>query len=486
MESDLIRNLLSSDYSALYSSLDSQLITNANTWKHFSLHDDNGNQIYPLFAHKEFTGPHEFHIPYKYEIKLEGELLGYIEVHLDWHEQFSKTQQHILELELFLVIIGILLVVFILVWNNKVIIKPIINLQQAAEKVAGGDFNSPLQKVVSGEIGKLISAFDFMRTKVVAYQQHLLQSEAKLIDYSNALVTFNTMLSVDGIVELVNDSAVSSTGLSSDKIIGKALWETYWYNDDELLQQQVKADVITCASGQATVRELKIKVTGDQFLTIRLNLTPIKDNQGQVTYLVGEGLDITNSKAAEEALKEKTVELEFARLKYKQLSETDPLTKISNRRVYEERLTQEIASAKRSNKSLSLLMIDIDHFKQYNDQYGHDAGDVTLRRVAEVISEGLPRSTDLAVRFGGEEFVVLMPSTDIDGALIVAERIRSHIKVLSITHDFSAHLGMLTVSIGIASLAGDKLNEVDLLHHADAALYAAKDAGRNRSEIYTP
>ncbi len=131
-------------------------------------------------------------------------------------------------------------------------------------------------------------------------------------------------------------------------------------------------------------------------------------------------------------------------------------------------------------------MIDIDHFKQYNDLYGHDAGDVTLRRVAEVISEGLPRSTDLAIRFGGEEFVVLMPSTDIDGALLVSERIRSHIKVLSITHDFSAHLGILTVSIGIASLAGDKLNEVDLLHHADTALYAAKDAGRNRSEIYTP
>ncbi|MCK5666950.1 MAG: diguanylate cyclase, partial [Thiotrichaceae bacterium] len=386
MDSDLVRNLLSSDYAALYSSLDAQLINNANNWKHFSLHDYKGRQIYPLAKVQGYTAVHEFHIPYKHEIKLEGELLAYITVHLDWQNQLSKSQQHIFELELFLISMGFLLIVFNLIWNNKVIIKPILSLQQAAEKVASGNFDGPLQKVVSGEIGMLIKAFNIMHTKVDAYQESLLQSEARLIDYSNALVTFNTVLSVDGTVELVNDNAVLSTGLAADKIIGKPLWETFWYNYDEQLQQQIKVDILTCASGKTTVRELKIKVSGGQFMTIRFNLTPIKNDQNEVTYLVGEGLDITDIRASEKALKEKTVELEFAKLKYKQLSETDPLTKIPNRRVYEERLTQEIATAKRSKKALSLLMIDIDKFKQYNDLYGHDAGDVTLRRVAEVIS----------------------------------------------------------------------------------------------------
>jgi len=163
---------------------------------------------------------------------------------------------------------------------------------------------------------------------------------------------------------------------------------------------------------------------------------------------------------------------------------TDPLTKIANRRTYEQFLVKEISNAKRTGKPLSQLMIDIDCFKSYNDHYGHDAGDRSLLRVAEVIAKSLPRSIDFVARFGGEEFVVLLPNTDTEGGYLVAERIRSNLKDLAITHSYSDAADTVTVSIGIASLSGGLLNETDLLKQADTALYKAKENGKNRCEMY--
>lgn len=180
----------------------------------------------------------------------------------------------------------------------------------------------------------------------------------------------------------------------------------------------------------------------------------------------------------------RTEELECANLRFKQLSETDPLTKIPNRRAYDERICAEIEAAKRSKQSLSLLLVDIDYFKAYNDQYGHGAGDMALRRVAEEIIEVLPRSTDFAARLGGEEFVGLLPLTDAQGACHVAQRICSHVKSLKIRHDSSHGIGVITVSIGVASMSGVSISEAKLLQQADQALYEAKHAGRNRCVIF--
>ncbi|MEO1888801.1 MAG: GGDEF domain-containing protein, partial [Cycloclasticus sp.] len=154
---------------------------------------------------------------------------------------------------------------------------------------------------------------------------------------------------------------------------------------------------------------------------------------------------------------------------------------IANRRAYEERLIDEINAAKRSTKPLALIMLDVDFFKQYNDYYGHDLGDVVLKRIAQVISESLPRSTDFTGRFGGEEFVVLLPSTDTFGAYQVAEKIRLNIKSLEIKHIKSDVKHVITVSAGIAALSGDSLNDIELFKQADTALYQAKEAGRNKS-----
>ncbi len=178
-------------------------------------------------------------------------------------------------------------------------------------------------------------------------------------------------------------------------------------------------------------------------------------------------------------------ELEILNKKLKNLSEIDPLTKIANRRSYENRLAHEIASAKRNEKTLTQLMIDVDYFKAYNDHYGHDSGDVTLRRIAESIDNSLLRETDFCARFGGEEFVVLLPNTNEANAYSIAERIRLDIKALGINHKDSEITSIVTVSIGIASLSDESLNENDLLRNADAALYEAKRSGRNCCGIFT-
>jgi len=185
-------------------------------------------------------------------------------------------------------------------------------------------------------------------------------------------------------------------------------------------------------------------------------------------------------------VKIKTLEisLEKSNIKLQQLSEIDPLTQIANRRVYEVRMLKEIQSSYRSGSPVSLLMIDIDNFKEYNDNYGHDNGDLVLSRVAESIQNSLPRHTDLAARFGGEEFVVLLPFTYLEGALKQAEKIRKNIMHLEIEHAYSSVDAHLTISVGVSILKDRNMNQAEFFNHADKALYQAKKAGRNQVVCY--
>jgi len=183
---------------------------------------------------------------------------------------------------------------------------------------------------------------------------------------------------------------------------------------------------------------------------------------------------------------ERTLALEQANIALKKLSETDPLTQIANRRSYDKQLTLSFVSAKRTKQPLSLLVLDIDYFKAFNDHYGHDAGDGALQSIAQHIASTLPRSTDFIARYGGEEFVVLLPSTDINGAYSVAERIRLNIEVAAIKHEFSGVCDYVTVSIGIAELTENIAQGEDLFIQADKALYEAKARGRNNSFYFHP
>ena len=166
--------------------------------------------------------------------------------------------------------------------------------------------------------------------------------------------------------------------------------------------------------------------------------------------------------------------------RFERLAHVDELTAIPNRRNFEECFEREATRARRIGRRLALLMIDVDLFKEFNDRYGHIAGDACLQQVAATIAQTLRRPTDLVARYGGEEFVVLLPETELAGALGVAELVRASIAGLGIPHGGSS-LGSVSVSIGCASGTPRGNSErQQLVEAADAALYRAKHAGRNR------
>jgi|SRR5215212_6178667 len=163
------------------------------------------------------------------------------------------------------------------------------------------------------------------------------------------------------------------------------------------------------------------------------------------------------------------------------ISTQDGLTGVANRRHFDETLALEWRRAARSRSPLSLLMLDIDYFKAFNDAAGHQAGDDCLRRVAQALRDNLHRAADLVSRYGGEEFAILLPETDSEPALAIAETLRAHIEALAVEHP-AAPLGRVTVSIGLASVIPprDGSNAGDFIRYADSALYDAKRGGRNK------
>ncbi len=169
-----------------------------------------------------------------------------------------------------------------------------------------------------------------------------------------------------------------------------------------------------------------------------------------------------------------------------QLTHQDPLTQIANRRCFEYTLALEWKRAQRLANPISLIMADIDHFKDYNDHYGHQAGDRCLQRVAALLQAKVQRPTDLVARYGGEEFVIVLPDTAIEAALALAETMREGVQTLHLEHVASPTATWVTLSLGVACLVpGSDTTSAQLLQIADRALYRAKATGRNRSEVGT-
>lgn len=163
----------------------------------------------------------------------------------------------------------------------------------------------------------------------------------------------------------------------------------------------------------------------------------------------------------------------------------DGLTSIPNRRFFDERLEDEYLRAKRNGLPLGIIMMDIDHFKHFNDNYGHGEGDECLRKVARTISYVLARPADMVARYGGEEFVILLPETDSRGAGIVAEAVRAAVESLGIPHEYSPVADVVTISLGVSNSESQdpSANKTFLLKRADDALYQSKKNGRNRVTI---
>ncbi|OGB04685.1 MAG: diguanylate cyclase [Burkholderiales bacterium RIFCSPLOWO2_12_FULL_64_99] len=212
------------------------------------------------------------------------------------------------------------------------------------------------------------------------------------------------------------------------------------------------------------------------YVWIRDVVHVVRNEQGEVDALIGFMFDISERKKTEEKLLALQKELEA-------LSFKDGLTNIANRRRFDASLELEWDSAVRQRQPLSILLFDVDCFKQYNDLYGHVQGDRCLVDIAQTLSLALDGPRDLAARFGGEEFIVLLPEADASVALKVAERCRRLIQKQAIVHAQSPHDQRITVSIGVGTIIpDDHIKPSHFLEVVDQRLYVAKKTGKNRIE----
>jgi diguanylate cyclase (GGDEF)-like protein/PAS domain S-box-containing protein len=304
------------------------------------------------------------------------------------------------------------------------------------------------------------------RLKAIKHFDTFLFSEKK-----NKLLIQNAL---DGIITIDGKGVIQSFNPAAEKIFGYSAGEVIGKNISQLMPEPDKSQhdgylEKYFKTGKANIigmsREVQgLKKDGSSFF-LELNVNEmIWEGKSE---FVGIVRDITQRKLMEEKL-----------LK---LSVLDGLTEIGNRRLFDETLNSEWKRAMRDQHSLSLIMLDIDFFKLYNDSYGHQGGDTCLKQVATALDQCVQRPADLVARYGGEEFAVVLPETTLVGACNLAEAIRSSIEDLKIEHNKSVVGSYVTVSAGVSALTPKRgaLCE-QLISNADKALYQAKENGRNQ------
>jgi diguanylate cyclase (GGDEF)-like protein/PAS domain S-box-containing protein len=263
-----------------------------------------------------------------------------------------------------------------------------------------------------------------------------------------------------GRIQYANPACDRYLGYATEDLVGRSLVEL-------MAGKETYPDGCTAmeAIGHGT-REVRIRHRDGGLRAMDLTMTPMHAADGLFVALLH---DITHHKQSEDALQRAAL--------------LDSLTKIANRRHFDACMEKEWQRAIRNAEPLSLVVLDVDHFKQYNDTFGHAAGDVCLQRVAQALQAHALRPTDLAARYGGEEFVLLFAETPMDAAARLAEAIRAAVEGLQLVNPRSSTSRWLTVSVGVATIVPTQLDQIEQLFVcADRAMYAAKASGRNRVE----
>jgi len=261
-----------------------------------------------------------------------------------------------------------------------------------------------------------------------------------------------------GRVQYANPACDRYLGYAPDELVGRAL--------KDLLEGKESGSYERLDTMSYGTREVQIRHRDGGLRAMDLTMTPMHAADGLFVALLH---DITHHKRSEDALQRAAM--------------LDPLTQIANRRHFDEFLHKEWQRAIRNAQPLSLVVLDVDHFKLYNDTLGHAAGDTCLQKVAQTLQLHAARPTDLAARYGGEEFVLLFAETPAESAVRLAEMIRAAVEALEVPNPRSTTSPWLTVSVGVATIVPTQLDAIDnLFVCADRAMYAAKAGGRNRVE----
>lgn len=308
-------------------------------------------------------------------------------------------------------------------------------------------------------------------------------AEAKLMEAVMEAVNIGVIvLDQDECVVCWNPWVAKVSGIKADAARGKPLTGIFPELEGKRVQSAARGAL---RNGYASVLSQSLNkapfpffVQGDEKTRIQqaVQVLPL-DLDRMTRHCLIQIFDVTAAVSRERILREQALEL-------RTFSHIDGLTGIANRRRYDECIENEFRRSRRNGTRLSLIMVDIDHFKKFNDNYGHQAGDACLKAVAAALNEGLHRPGDLLARYGGEEFVVVLPCTDREGACLIAEGMRSRVEALNIRHATSSIADHVTISLGVASLIphhGRQLDELQVA--ADKALYQAKREGRNRVAV---
>ena len=273
-------------------------------------------------------------------------------------------------------------------------------------------------------------------------------------------------------------------------VLKNAAFENKFIGDSYIVSNQTKSVLCAPLLNQGKLNGiiyLENNLTTGAFTSERVEILRILSAQAAVSIensrLYAKLEDYSHT--LEKKVEERTKELRNANQELKRLANLDGLTQVANRRYFDDYLAREWKRMAREQKSLSLILFDVDFFKLYNDYYGHQAGDDCLVKIAQAVKQVVQRPADLVARYGGEEFVLVLPNTDIDGASVIAKNIQDELLYLQIAHEKSEVSRFVTISIGIAcQIPTPDTDSKQMIREADAALYMAKRQGRNRYYLY--
>lgn len=345
-----------------------------------------------------------------------------------------------------------------------------------AAAVGGGSFLSQLIPLASFCIFLISSYIMLMLAKqrsdlrVTEMKMTLEQTKSQFQLIVETAIEGILAFDKDYVITFANEKTASILGYTVDELVGKPFdlfipeAHVELYNYQKSLRR----------SGQDSVYESSILGKGGVERWFLISAKAILDEEGKFRGSFAMLTDINDRKEMELALQEYNRQLI-------DLSNRDGLTGIANRRRFDEELEREYARIRRTGSQLSVILLDIDYFKAYNDYYGHVMGDECLRKFGAMLEESVSRSVDLAARYGGEEFACLLPDTNLQGAVTVAKNIQQRIGDLKVEHKESPISEYVTASFGVITVRySPEISTTDIIDMADKLLYKAKEAGRNR------
>lgn len=390
------------------------------------------------------------------------------------HERIETAFRYMLYIGMSYFILTLLMIALFIPFLTR----PLKALSLASHRIAAGSHEAQfIPRSRLPEVISLATDLEHMRCQLLEQQQELANYKQAIDEH--ALVS---VADAEGKIIEVNDMFCKVSGYSEKELLGQ---------DHNIINSGIHPDIFfaklwnTISSGHKWHGETCNRAKNGALFWVDSAIVPICNVDGVVERYITVRIDITERKRQEDALKKAYQALAKVNSKLEQTCRIDGLTNVANRRHFDDTLADEISKLSRLSLPLALIMCDVDYFKNYNDSYGHQAGDACLQQVAQSLKSNFFRAGDLVARYGGEEFAVILPNVDREVALKFAERIRDDVEKLKLEHNSSAIADVVTISVGVTSLTLDKnITAAKIIARADKALYIAKDKGRNNVQYY--